>query len=180
MIELLGNILIRSVLDLLERQSNILHSTQETTMTEWNFAHHYAVCLSKYFPMFDCDNDVTKNNYNNKRPDIILHSRNTDINNFLVIEIKLKPIIDVYDEKKIKHYWFKAPLKYRYGACLSVEEEQCNVKVFENSTRNSEYEKKEIINSANCTNPPVSIDDEFIRHTLMTFSSSDSKKMSNA
>lgn len=121
MTEIIGNLLLSALLDLFEEQEDILDSSTHTGMTEWNFGHHYANSISKYLYWFDCDTDVSKLNHANKRPDIIFHKRKTNSNNFLVIELKLKPEIDSNDVDKIKSEWFCRELKYSYGACVSVK-----------------------------------------------------------
>ncbi len=44
----------------------------QTGQTEWNLAHHLASEIHKYFAWFHCDLDITKHNFSNRRPDIII------------------------------------------------------------------------------------------------------------
>jgi hypothetical protein len=116
----IGFILKASVEDLLMSQPDILDSTDQTTMTEWNIAHHYSNSIYKFLFWYDYDNDVVKGYCNNKRPDIIFHKRQSNFNNFLVIELKKADEINEDDGLKIKEYWFKRKLNYQYGACVSI------------------------------------------------------------
>jgi len=103
-------------------QPNINEFTSQTNQTEWNLAHHYANEVIKHFTDYNCDLDITKTNFNNRRPDIIIHQRGNNDNNLLVIEIKRNGSeSDLQsDESKIKKYWFSSPLKYKYGAVVNI------------------------------------------------------------
>lgn len=73
----LNRILEAAVYNLLQNQPNLFDFTSETNQTEWSLAHHLANEIHRFFPELDCDLDVTKSNYDNRRPDIIFHKRET-------------------------------------------------------------------------------------------------------
>jgi hypothetical protein len=85
--KLIEMIIVSSIKNLFDTQPDILTHTYDTTMTEWNLAHHLSNELSKYIFWLNIENDVTKNHHDNKRPDIIFHIRNTKELDFLVIEM---------------------------------------------------------------------------------------------
>ena len=116
---LLKKIIESSIIELEQQQPNILNSTSQTTMTEWNLGHHFANVLSKYIFWLNNDLDVVKRNYNNKRPDIIFHKRGLNCLNTLVLELKINDNINDSDIVKIKEDWTQDPLSYKYGACIS-------------------------------------------------------------
>lgn len=136
---LIADLINAAVKDLIDDQPDILDSTHLTTMTEWNFAHHFANSLAKYLFWFNNDIDVVKKDYN-KRPDIIFHKRKSCKNNFLVIEIKKGWLINNEDVEKIKEIWFSKVLNYQFGACLSISDaHEYKILVFKNdSTKESE------------------------------------------
>jgi hypothetical protein len=134
------DLLCSATYDLFKAQPDILNTTTQTTMTEWNLAHHYSHYLSKYLFWYDLDNDIVKRNHSNRRPDIILHKRQSDYNNFLVIEMKISTQINDKDKNKIKTEWFGGNLKYRYGACLSINSKNCiSICVMKNSSITTDY-----------------------------------------
>jgi|WetSurMetagenome_2_1015567.scaffolds.fasta_scaffold293933_2 hypothetical protein len=135
MINKIAGIMHSALLDLFLMQPDVLETTNQTTMTEWNLAHHYACGLSKYLFWYDHDNDVVKRNYDSKRPDTIFHKRRTNENNFLVVEMKKSIAINSADIQKIKEDWFSYPLSYRFGACVSIDSASIyKIEVFENDT----------------------------------------------
>jgi hypothetical protein len=137
MINKISGIIHAALLDLFKMQPDVLETTNQTTMTEWNLAHHYSNSLSKYLFWYDSDNDVVKINYDKQRPDIIFHKRKTNENNFLVVEMKKSNTIDDHDIQKIKNDWFYRELEYQFGACVSVNSAyEYKIKVFENGTDN--------------------------------------------
>jgi len=92
-------------------------------MTEWNFAHHLANEIAKYIFWLNHDVDVTKRNYNSKRPDIIFHKRGIDVLNILVVEIKCNNDNESdikYDIQKITEDWMQPSLSYRFGVSIVV------------------------------------------------------------
>ncbi len=109
-----------SVKNLLNSQSDILKFTNETSPTEWNLSHHFANELKKYLFWLDHDLDVTKRNYDNKRPDIIFHKRGCNALNFLVVEMKRKEHDKASDINKIQRDWMDEPLAYSYGAYVNI------------------------------------------------------------
>lgn len=109
-----------AVKNLFINQEDIFNLTSESGATEWNLAHHLAFEIQKEFPQFQHDIELTKSSFEFKRPDIILHERGNNDNNFLVIEIKYqKPIHN--DIAKIKNYWFEHPLRYIFGAVIRID-----------------------------------------------------------
>ena len=121
--------------NLFENQPNIYDFTDGTGQTEWNLAHHLAYEIHKLFSAYDCDLDVTKHNYEERRPDIIFHKRNSHDSNFLVVEIKKdgtrRKMED--DIQKIKNFWFEDRLKYKFGAYINLKSNKTGeIKVIEN------------------------------------------------
>lgn len=94
----------------------------KTGQTEWNLAGHLATILHGLFPLFDCDIDITKQNYECKRPDIIIHKRGNHTENLLVIEVKFngKESELKSDKEKIQGDWFREPLKYQFGSVVDL------------------------------------------------------------
>ena len=120
MTEIIRDILILSFRKLKELQPDLLESTSETTMTEWNFGHHYANILCQYFDGYDCELDCIKRSMDRNRPDIIFHKRKTSEHNLFVLELKISEKISSSDSKKIKEKWMDGSLNYKYGCCISV------------------------------------------------------------
>jgi hypothetical protein len=121
MIFVVAKILGSSVINLFTNQPDILAHTSQTTMTEWNFAHHLANEIAKYIFWLNNDIDVTKRNYRYRRPDIIFHRRGTHTLNFLVVEIKCNNNNESdinYDIRKIKKDWMQKTLSYRFGTSI--------------------------------------------------------------
>jgi hypothetical protein len=133
----LHSILTQAIANLFEHQSNIFMFTSETGQTEWNLAHHLAVDLRDFFPSLDHDLDVVKWNYDNRRPDIIFHKRETQESNFLVVEVKRdgSPAEVAADIEKINAHWFRSPLHYEFGAVVNLRSDRKHeILVFENTT----------------------------------------------
>lgn len=120
--QLISNIIYSSIINLFENQYEIFENTSETNYTEWNLSHHLANELSKYIFWLNMDSDVIKSKYNNKRPDIIFHKRNTNWLNFLVVELKKNKNDNYSDVNKICEYWMKEPLNYRFGVYINIWE----------------------------------------------------------
>lgn len=136
MISIVGNIINAAVQDLFIQQPDILNTTSQTTMTEWNIAHHLSNSIKKYLFWYDNDNDVVKRHYDNKRPDMIFHKRISNANNFLVVELKMGDVINDNDVTKIKEDWFNGELHYSFGACISINRSDNYIlQVFENGSR---------------------------------------------
>lgn len=96
--------------------------TPDSVQTEWNLAHHLATEVEEAFPDYDCDIEPLKTSSGNRRPDIVVHTRGTHARNFLVVEVKREgsaPELKA-DLKKIQEFWFKEPLRYRYGATINL------------------------------------------------------------
>lgn len=130
-------LLEKAIENLFTKQTDIFSFTSETGQTEWNLAHHLANEISSLLPSYDCDLDVTKRNFKNRRPDIIIHKRNTHAHNFTVIEIKKDGSMAQldYDIDKIKDDWFSHPLSYRFGAVINLGSSGTGqVQVFQNGS----------------------------------------------
>jgi len=112
--------------NLFDNQLDIFSFTSETGQTEWNLAHHLANEIHKYFADFHCDLDITKRNFSNRRPDIIIHKRDSYDFNFLVIEVKRNATNQSdeikHDRDKIKRDWFSNPLNYKFGAIINLKD----------------------------------------------------------
>lgn len=132
----LESMLGQAVANLFRHQPNIFKFTSETGQTEWNLAHHLAIEAHEYFSGLDCDLDVIKLNYENRRPDIIFHKRGTNESNYLVIEVKRdgNPKKVNNDIKKIQAYWFRDPLHYQFGAVINLRADgEHQITVFKNA-----------------------------------------------
>jgi hypothetical protein len=120
---------------LFARQPNIFDFTPQTGQTEWNLAHHLAMEIHKFFPRFDCDLDVVKPDYDNRRPDIIIHERGTHAFNLLVVEVKRDGTDAALraDAERIHEHWFREPLRYQFGAIFNLRSNRsAEVEVFKN------------------------------------------------
>jgi hypothetical protein len=118
MTELVANILASAALSLTEEQPTLSNFTSETNEYEPNLSFHYANTLRRFLLWLDCDFDVMKPNLGNKRPDIIFHKRGIHALNFLVVEVKRSERDAEEDIEKIKGFWFKKRLLYRFGASI--------------------------------------------------------------
>ena len=110
----------------------------QSGQTEWNLAHHLANEIHKYFASFHCDVDITKRNFSNRRPDIVIHKRGPDEFNFLVIEMKRNAHNQSAeiksDRDKIKRDWFSNPLNYKFGAIININNDMTfEVEVIKNN-----------------------------------------------
>jgi len=138
MFYLIGSILVSSIKKLFREQPDILLHTDDSTMTEWNLGHHLANEISKYIFWLNNDLDLSKRNYENRRPDIIFHKRGINELNFLVIELKINGDIED-DIDKIKNYWMSEPLRYRFGAIINIKSaDDFNINLFPNDV-NEKY-----------------------------------------
>lgn len=120
---------------LFERQRNIFAYTSATGQTEWNLGHHLAFELQALLPDFDCDLDIMKRNYGNRRPDIIFHRRGTHDRNYLVVEVKLDGDEAEFEHEleRIAEYWFSPPLRYQFGAVVNLKSDRtCEVRTIGN------------------------------------------------
>ncbi len=118
-----------SIKNLWENQPNLSTAFSEGTLEhEPNLSFHIANELWKYLPDYDCDFDIIKANFDNKRPDIIFHKRWTHDENLLVLEVKrfsnrnVESGICRDDENKIIQHWFSSPLNYKYWVSLVFDE----------------------------------------------------------
>ena len=111
---------------LFSNQSDIYVSTPESNVTEWAVAHHYANEISKLLPGYACDVEARKTQ-SGERPDIIIHRRGEHVNNFLVVEIKLRreresvEDFDPADKSKIKGRLSPGKLRYTFGALVNFK-----------------------------------------------------------
>lgn len=118
--ELIKNIVYSSIINLFKNQPDIFENTDQTNFTEWNLSYHLSNEIAKYIFWLNVDLDVTKRNYQNRRPDIIFHKRNTNALNFLVVELKKSKNDNASDINKIIEDWMKKPLNYRYGVYINI------------------------------------------------------------
>ncbi len=121
---------------LFRNQPNICDFTSETSQTEWNLSHHFANEIHELLPDLDCDLDIIKPNFGNRRPDIILHKRGTHKSNVLVVEVKKDVSVSVLEKdlQKIISHWFRNPLNFRFGAAVNLMLGKTSiVKVIENT-----------------------------------------------
>lgn len=130
-------ILDKALTKLFQNEPDIFQFTSHTHQSEWNLAHHYAKEVQEYFIKhgYSCDLDIIKVNFNNMRPDIIIHKRGTHVDNLLVIEVKRdgnRTLLDA-DKEKIKTQWFHPPLSYQFGAVVNIGQFAGSVEVFRNS-----------------------------------------------
>lgn len=134
-IEEIKTLLESAIASLFANQKDIFDFTSETGQTEWNLAHHCANEIHSLIPDYSCDLDVVKLNIDNKRPDIIFHSRGNHKSNFLVVEIKRdgnKTDI-ARDIQKIQSAWFGDRLHYQFGAVVNLMSNKTGlVEVFKN------------------------------------------------
>lgn len=89
-------------------------------MSEWNICHHLAIELGKTFADFNIDVELVKDD--GRRPDIVIHERDTHDRNLAVFQVKVRPSAqDVVDDLgKISGTFFREPYHYKYGVFLSV------------------------------------------------------------
>lgn len=120
MTDLIGKILISSVRNLFEKQPDIFDFRPQTGETEWNLGHHLSNEIREYLFWLNHDIDITKRNYENKRPDMVFHFRGT-VFNFLVIELKHRNADNSEDISKIQNDWMGEGLRYRYGASIKIK-----------------------------------------------------------
>lgn len=120
MLNILASVLNSSVKNLFKNQPDVLLHTSATTMTEWNLGHHLSNEIKKYIFWLNHDVDVSKRNYDNRRPDIIFHKRGIFSLDFLVVEVKRNENDDRSDIRKIKNHWMRGRLNYSYGAYINI------------------------------------------------------------
>lgn len=118
--ELIKDIIYSSIKNLFHNQPDIFVNTVYTNFTEWNLSYHLSNEIAKYIFWLNVDLDVTKRNYNNRRPDIIFHKRSTNSLNYLVVELKKSKNDNQFDICKLKEDWMSKPLNYRYGVYINI------------------------------------------------------------
>ncbi|WP_226639869.1 hypothetical protein [Priestia flexa] len=118
--ELIKDIIYSSIKNLFHNQPDIFNNTIYTNFTEWNLSYHLANEIARYIYWLNVDIDVSKRNYNNRRPDIIFHKRGTNFFNYLVVELKKSQNDNQSDICKLKKDWMREPLNYRYGAYINI------------------------------------------------------------
>ncbi|MFX1567982.1 MAG: hypothetical protein ACFFCV_06415 [Promethearchaeota archaeon] len=122
-----------AVKNLFQNQPDIFDYTPETRITEWNLAHHLAFEIQKEFPDYQHDIELIKSSAGDKRPDIVLHTRGTHKNNFLVIEVKRQRNTRS-DRDKIEENWFIDPYYYEFGATIQlIDINKYHIEVFKNN-----------------------------------------------
>ncbi|WP_410490553.1 hypothetical protein [Bacillus tropicus] len=117
---LIKDIVYSSIINLFQNQPDIFENTDQTNFTEWNLNYHLSNEIAKYIFWLNVDLDVTKRNYQNRRPDIIFHKRKTNALNFLVVELKKSRNDSQSDINKIIEDWMRKPLNYRYGVYVNI------------------------------------------------------------
>ncbi|MEK4738581.1 MULTISPECIES: hypothetical protein [Bacillus] len=117
---LIKDIVYSSIINLFQNQPDIFENTDQTNFTEWNLNYHLSNEIAKYIFWLNVDLDVTKRNYQNRRPDIIFHKRKTNTLNFLVVELKKSRNDNQSDINKIIEEWMRKPLNYRYGVYVNI------------------------------------------------------------
>ncbi|CAM4128010.1 MULTISPECIES: hypothetical protein [Bacillus cereus group] len=117
---LIKDIVYSSIINLFQNQPDIFENTYQTNFTEWNLNYHLSNEIAKYIFWLNVDLDVTKRNYQNRRPDIIFHKRKTNTLNFLVVELKKSRNDNQSDINKIIEEWMRKPLSYRYGVYINI------------------------------------------------------------
>jgi len=117
---LIKDIVYSSIINLFQNQPDIFKNTDQTNFTEWNLNYHLSNEIAKYIFWLNVDLDVTKRNYQNRRPDIIFHKRKTNTLNFLVVELKKSRNDNQSDINKIIEEWMRKPLNYRYGVYVNI------------------------------------------------------------
>jgi len=141
---LVGRMIASSIVNLFKNQPDVLAHTSQTTMTEWNLAHHLANEIAKYIFWLNHDLDVTKKE-EGKRPDIIFHKRRINALNFLVIELKREYDNIENDIRRVKRIWMGGRLEYRFGASVViVSEKDWEIHLFE---RDRDDDKEPITSS---------------------------------
>lgn len=124
--------------NLFNNQKDFFNHTSESNVTEWNIAHHLAFEIQSLFPEYQHDIELIKTSYKNKRPDIILHERGNNNNNFLVIEVKYQNDYE-NDINKIRDNWFKSRLCYTFGATIRIDSPDFyDIKVLKNKEKKLE------------------------------------------
>ncbi|NVJ98357.1 MAG: hypothetical protein HWE25_09405 [Alphaproteobacteria bacterium] len=113
----------QAINQLFTNQADLFRFTSATNQTEWNINHHLANEIGEVFSDYHCDVDVAKPDMNRMRPDIIIHERGTHDRNLLIVEIKRREADIPGELEKIQRYWFQAPLSYRYGAVIVINED---------------------------------------------------------
>ncbi len=88
--------------------------------SELNICSHLRQVLHTQFPEYDLDVELVK--YNNQRPDITIHHRGNNSDNFVVFEVKKNPTLKQFtsDLRKIESTYFNEPYNYRYGILVSI------------------------------------------------------------
>src|SRR6266567_1076512 len=139
MTELVADILASGAMSLAEEQPTLSKFTSETNEYEPNLSFHYANTLRRFLFWLDCDFDVSKPNLGNRRPDIVFHKRGIHALNFLVVEVKRSERDAEEDIEKIKDFWFKERLLYRFGASIVLGENgSFSLRLLENGTDKEE------------------------------------------
>jgi hypothetical protein len=88
--------------------------------SEWNICSHIQHRLKDEFSDYDIDVELIK--HNRRRPDIVVHKRGNNTDNFIVFQVKKDPTLkDVQDDlDKINNTFFKKPYCYKLGIFISI------------------------------------------------------------
>lgn len=114
-------IIEKAIEDLFAHQPKIFKLTAASKESEWNLANHLAPEIGKFFEGYNYDAELIKPDAQNRRPDIIIHERETHARNLLVIELKRENVKGMAaDKEKIKRYWFAEPYVYQFGATINL------------------------------------------------------------
>lgn len=135
---------IKSVRMMFANQPDLARFTSQTNHHEPNLSFHLANEMWRYFSWLNCDFDVIKTEYQNKRPDVVFHRRGGNRFNLLVVEVKRKSNPDVNDwicqsdEEKINNFWFVGRLRYPFGVSVVVDEQtsEFSFALFRNGSQN--------------------------------------------
>ena len=128
------------------------HVKDDEHVSELSISHklgHYLALLVTEYDV-DCEYNRNKDDKKNMgesriRPDIIIHKRGSNENNFVVIEIKPWWNSDntLYDKKKLEFLTsIDSDFKYKYGLSLLINKNrvEVEVKIFENGSALDDYE----------------------------------------
>lgn len=90
--------------------------------TEWNICSHLQNQLNKIFSNYNVDVELIK--HDGRRPDIVIHKRGNNSDNFIVFQVKKDPSTkDIQEDlDKINETFFNDPYYYKFGMFISIGE----------------------------------------------------------
>jgi hypothetical protein len=113
---------IQEVLELAHQASKNLSDSQTGVwdLPEVSICHHLANELAGLFQGYDVDVELIKDD--RRRPDIVIHKRDTNDNNLVIFQAKKNPTHEQTKEdlRKIQETFFREPYLYKYGIFLSI------------------------------------------------------------